>query len=261
MKFFYVFICLCISFQCIHAQSFREAYNSLLERYEYYNEQDVIIAYKKRDIITGEWVYTKISSEERSNSHKSRYAHLEPIETFDANSAYATLAAKEERYNRNVAQIQRKVDELSGNLQSISNEEIRSMALRRWNYRVKRFNKENPKLDYSSSSVTRSVINFFIEQYNDIIEQEREKAREASTSNKTRRYTSASSSDSNYWTTLGQSSPGTMRKEPSTNSSAVRKIQPNDEIYVIKKNFNSSKWSKIRVGNHIGFITTAWLSR
>lgn len=76
------------------AQSVRETYNDIYNRYEYHNSDNELVGYKKKDIITGDWVYTTVSDKSSNNSHRSPYRHLEPVDVFDEDLYFQALIAK-----------------------------------------------------------------------------------------------------------------------------------------------------------------------
>lgn len=82
------------------AQSVRETYNELQERYEYHNSDYELVGYKKKDFITGDWVYTTVSDKSSSNSYSSSYRHLEPVDVFDEDLVFKVLQAKSLRASK-----------------------------------------------------------------------------------------------------------------------------------------------------------------
>lgn len=82
------------------AQSVRETYNELQERYEYHNSDYELVGYKKKDFITGDWVYTTVSDKSSSNSYRSSYRHLEPVDVFDEDLVFKVLQAKSLRASK-----------------------------------------------------------------------------------------------------------------------------------------------------------------
>lgn len=152
-------------------QSQIEKYNSILERYEYY-EGNTLVGFKEYNDILDQWEYTDVTKQDdlKSKPYSSPYRHLEPIDTYDETSVYQALSAKEARYENNVAQIRELINDLTSKLEGFSDLEKRKMAYNRWKRVIEVFNKENEVLDYSSTSIAQSVMNYFTEQFNIIVE-------------------------------------------------------------------------------------------
>lgn len=152
-------------------QTQTEKYNSILNRYEFFDGQKMI-GYKVYNSILDQWEYTDLTKNDNVNDdqpHQSPYRHLQPIQTFNETAVYKTLAIKEERHENNVAQIQQLVNDLSFKLEEISNIQKRELARNEWNRLLENFNSKNSKLDYSSSQRTQSVKDYFIKSFNKII--------------------------------------------------------------------------------------------
>lgn len=151
-------------------QSHIEKYNSILERYEYY-EGNTLVGYKEYNNVMDQWEYTDLAKKNsvESQPYSSPYRNLNPVETYDASSAYQVLAAKEARYESNVSQIKQLVDDLTYRIEDFSDLKKREMVYSRWTDFLEAFNNRTEMIDYSSSRTTQSVMNFFVDGFNRIV--------------------------------------------------------------------------------------------
>ena len=95
----FCFLFLCFSF--VYCQTtFTKKYNSILERYEYFDSSNTLIGYQKYNTIMDVWEYTDLTTTNKTNS--GRYIvhdYGTPRSNFDANLALQALAYRQANYN------------------------------------------------------------------------------------------------------------------------------------------------------------------
>lgn len=146
------------------AQSYTEKYNSLYNRYEYYDSNGKLIGYKKWNSL-----YNRYDIEYLGNNNSSQYNNYNYVQPYDFELMYKALEYKQNRYDNNIQKVQNKANyinklfefftnnigerEISNRIQELSE------LLEDYSKKIKEI--ENARLDYSSSSNTNQVLNIF----------------------------------------------------------------------------------------------------
>lgn len=97
----FIYLLFCIS---SYSQTRTEKYNSLYERYEYFDQNGQMVGYKKYNSLLGQWEYY----ETKTNSTKKYGEYIQPI---DIGLLERTLAAKQARYDQQIAELKRQQKE------------------------------------------------------------------------------------------------------------------------------------------------------
>lgn len=75
-------------------------YNSLQEQWEFYNSNGQMYAYSKHNSLTGETEYVELNSDNNSSSSYKIHDYGEPSSTFDADLALLALNYRQQQYDR-----------------------------------------------------------------------------------------------------------------------------------------------------------------
>src|SRR5690606_22066713 len=142
MKNSLLFCFLFLSFSFVYCQTtYTKKYNSILERYEYFDSSNNLIGYQKYNTTMGVWEYTDITNTNNNNS--GRYIvhdYGTPKSNFDVNLALQALASRQQQQRTNNSQyvdkLFAKFKELQINLNNYSDLEKRELALDIYNKRA-----------------------------------------------------------------------------------------------------------------------------
>ena len=117
------------SFISVDAQKQTKKYNSLQDRYEYYNARGQMTGYEVYNSLQEQWEYYSVKTSSSSN----RYG--EPVSTFDADLAFKVLQAKQQQYDN---QKQKKIEEFEyitrrfDKAFSVNNEKLEELSSKEW---------------------------------------------------------------------------------------------------------------------------------
>jgi hypothetical protein len=152
-----LFLC---SFFFSSAQTMTEKYNSLMNRYEYFNSQGHMVGYKSYDSLMKQWNYYEVTQEQQPQN-----TYVEPINLDYVNKALSTKQAK---LDANVARIDNAVNDIGIKIQNLEIDySIKEIVMATFQNALKTIN--NKKLDYSNNNTTREVINYLYSQVNNEI--------------------------------------------------------------------------------------------
>ena len=145
------------------AQTTTEKYNSLMNRYEYYNSSGNMIGYKTYDSLMKTWNYYDVQQQTQSQSN---YQYVEPVNLKLINQA---LATKQARYDANVQRVQTAINTLRNNVtNSAYSPAVKTNSITEFNEKcVKALN--NQSYDYSSNSQTTEIINWLYNSMNSYV--------------------------------------------------------------------------------------------
>ncbi|RTY89643.1 hypothetical protein [Flavobacterium sp. GT3R68] len=161
MKHLFLFL-LIGSINLISAQSYSEKYNDLYKRYEYFNNQGIMIGYKYYDSLNEVWKYKDLSQSEQST-------YINPI---DINLLEKALSSKQNRYDTNVQRVQNAITDIQSKIWSLSFSDNTKTTINA------RFKNEtlhyinSKKFDYSSNSMTNQVVNYLYSEVKTIENEE-----------------------------------------------------------------------------------------
>ena len=148
-----------------YSQSTIKKYNSLQNRYEYF-ENGRMVGYEKYNSLKKQWEYYSTKKRQTSNSYG------EPISTFDADLAYKVLAKKQAEFDytqglidENIRKLGKKVSDFT---QRISNTELQDEFQRIMNLKGNLYLDDNENKDKLTSPSrfyeTSKDFNYIIEE-------------------------------------------------------------------------------------------------
>jgi len=148
-----------------HSQSTVQKYNSLLNRYEYFDSAGKLIGYKSYNSLMQQWEYYEINS----NKKKSDYGNY--VSPIDLNLVQTTLQNKQERYNRNKQIVFIRLDEIRNKLYDhFQDPQKKKEALRRGTLLYNTINDISDNYDFSNTNKTNELISILNNFYFEIIE-------------------------------------------------------------------------------------------
>lgn len=149
-----------------YSQSYSEKWNSLENRYEYFNSQGYLVGYKSYDNINRQWNYYEVSQ-------KSSY-DIPVTSSINLPLAQKVLASRQEAYDAN----SKKIDDLINTFREALNGSVLSDETKG---RIKqKFNSEylnvmySKKYDFSDTSLTNQVIQWLNKGFEIIVTEEYE---------------------------------------------------------------------------------------
>ena len=150
------------------AQSHSEKYNSLLKRYEYYNDQGQIIGYKIYDIINRQWEYTDLSQT------KSGYDYPPITSSINLPLIQQVMSTKQNQYNSNLSSINNYINELRTLLNNSSfNEESKIKIKQKFNSQY--LEPMHAKgFDFSNYSLTNQILQWLKDGFDNVVFYENE---------------------------------------------------------------------------------------
>lgn len=148
----------------MNSQTVTEKYNSLMNRYEYYNASGNMIGYKTYDNLMNTWNYYDVPQQAQTQSN---YQYVQPINLQLVNQA---LADKQTKYDANTKSVQNAINQLRTNVNnSAYSANVINSAIFAFNEQcVKVLN--NKSYDYSSNSVTTQIINWLYSNMNNFVQ-------------------------------------------------------------------------------------------
>jgi|GEM_PF-1468825 hypothetical protein len=241
-----------------YGQSYTEKYNSVYERYEYYNSNNELVGYKKYDPVYEEWKYTDLTQQRQQR--KSPYADMEPGDTFNEGLAYKVLAGKQARYDANVQDVRNHLEQLQSQFRQYGDYEKQEKALDMFAEVITAFNNNsnNNMVDFSSNNITVDVKNYFTREYNRIINYVNSisdtKTYTDSYQNSTKNRTSSTSFETRF---ISESIDIFLREEPNVMSKEVYKCPKNAVVKVIDT--SNEKYYKVIVNGYSGYVRSGFL--
>jgi hypothetical protein len=247
MKKLILILCLILAFSS-YSQTRTKKYNSLQERYEYF-ENGRMVGYEKYNSLRKQWEYysTKKSS---SNSYSDRQSN------FDVGLARMALEAKQNRYDnekeiveQNMARLSELQTEISEHAYNINDTNKRDQIIELYNEKYKRYyNKKYPNKEafvyvIKSFNLTTAMLNDIVVLYNSSFKEVMSKPE--------KRKTSRSKS---YMTTIKSDviNPK-LRLKPNVNSQVI--YEPNNGEKVEVFNAENETYYSVRIGSYIGYIS------
>ncbi|RZK26880.1 MAG: hypothetical protein EOO43_01445, partial [Flavobacterium sp.] len=159
-----------------YAQTMTEKYNSLMNRYEYFNAQGQMVGYKSYDSLMKQWNYYEVTQPKQPQN-----TYVEPINLDYVNKALSTKQAK---LDANVAKIDNAVNDIGTKIQNLEiDSDIKEIVMYTFQNALKTINSR--KLDYSNNNTTREVLNYLYKQVNDEIALQVKNKQELATTAKT----------------------------------------------------------------------------
>lgn len=160
MKNLFVIFALLFTFLS-NSQTYSEKYNSLYDRFEYYDSDGDLIGYKKWSALNDQWEFFSVKKKSTKNGY------IKPVNLSLINKA---LSTKQKKFERNEKKILDLFDEIIDKLNGYESERHRKIALNLLEKKISTFFELNQNLDYSSDYVTRQVMNKLMGICVDVIE-------------------------------------------------------------------------------------------
>lgn len=165
---FTVLFCINISF----SQSTTEKYNSLMERYEYFDNNGTMIGYKKYNSLMEQWEYYPLNSKTNTNSRYTNSDYIDPYKGTN-DLIYKGLEMKQNKYDYNRKLIADKIYNISEFFNIFyNNQQIPKISQKMGtvNQLYKSFNDGIAQInamnaDLSNTSTTNEILNW-LEQFN-----------------------------------------------------------------------------------------------
>ncbi|MCY1484746.1 hypothetical protein D3C87_74430 [compost metagenome] len=162
MKNFFLFILLFYTLAGV-SQTLTKKYNSLNNRYEYFDSRGNMVGYQYYDNLDRSWKYYEVPQK-----HQSTY--VQPINHNRVNQA---LASKQNRYDANVQKIQNTIEDIANKIMNLEiNEGAKERISERFDIILNNLNASKP--NYSSTASTHNIINWMYDEINKAIKQETE---------------------------------------------------------------------------------------
>lgn len=240
------------------SQSYTEKYNSLQNRYEYFDKYNNMVAYKTYNSYLGQWEYFTIESPKKSS-------YIQPINTKDIDR---TLQVRQNNFDNNDALVRQKVSDIENllnyltfDIKKLTNSAYKDQIMD--NYRLfsatlKAADEAN--LDYSRSSTARQILSYLnpIENKLNIIKTHFD--REITETKPVEKRVVYNNDGYLYKTTFDNPMfKLSLYSEPTMNSTVKYKCPLDAEVYVVD---NSGKtFCKVVVDGYSGFVIKANLKR
>jgi len=164
----FILLLLIFSFSISNAQTSTKKYNSYLERYEYFNNNGVMIGFEKYNSYLEQWEYTDIGI---SNSSSSKYEDI-PVYEPNYNLINKVLAKKEAQYNSRmdaaeqlIAEVANKLNENYQNNTEIQRE-AKIMFSKLFGKVLESLEDRNGKVDVYNNEIYRRFKSGLINSYN-----------------------------------------------------------------------------------------------
>jgi hypothetical protein len=156
-KIFFCFLFLFL-FISVYSQTYTEKYNSLNNRYEFFNSSGSMIGYKFYNSLNQRWETYMTNTSDNST----------PIQNqFNPNLAIKALSIRQGKYDTNLARVNEFIESLKTRLYNSTFDATTVQNIRfRFN---SEFTSQVSKYDLSSSATTQKVIQWLDEGYNHII--------------------------------------------------------------------------------------------
>lgn len=161
-KLFYIsFLWIFLSNNAV-GQDFTEKYNSLHERYEFYDSNNNLIGYKKYNTLYQRWDYYDL----KSNSNV-----IQPINPIDWNLTYQALSIAQQRYDYNKQYVVETITKLLDNIYnnpSLSQNE-KKLLLDSVNNAVNEINSKGSS-NFLDNNVVKRILDYVFQCYNVTVE-------------------------------------------------------------------------------------------
>jgi hypothetical protein len=255
MKTFVLFFFILFNFS-MFSQDLYEKYNDIQNRYEYYDSNNQLVSYKTYNDIMQRWEYHKV---EQRQERRSTYQ--KPVSTYNPDLVHRTLAAKQERYDNNIADITNHLEQLQNQLTEYDDYEKEEKAISMFAEVITAFNNKNSMVDFSSNSTKVDVKNYFTREFNRIIKYVNNMSSKTTYSNNYPNNSTNSKTSSMNFETGFISVPIDifLRAEPNVMSKAVYKCPKKAVVKVVDT--SNEKYYKVVVDGYSGYISSALLKR
>jgi polyisoprenoid-binding protein YceI len=170
MKKIILIACILLAFNSF-SQTSTKKYNTLQERYEYFDQNGRMVGYEKYNSLSEQWEYYSTKKKQRSNNYS------EPVSTFDPDLAIKVLQIRQNQYNnkkkvyeKNKFRIDQQNEDIYKNAYSIKNLKLQKEVIRLYNLRINKFLKNNNRNVLDNYTKTTDFINNKINIYNNCLQ-------------------------------------------------------------------------------------------
>jgi len=234
---------LLFSFISVDAQRQTKKYNSLQDRYEYYNARGQMTGYEVYNSLQEQWEYYSVKTSRSSNKYG------EPQSTFDADLAiFALSTAEKNRANKmdNHNRFKNTIERIKNHIDNIENNEVRNNVIEAYNKKVANLNKADYNQMLQSTQATTNRINYNIETYNRLYNQAinnyKAKVRDSKTVN---------------YTTFISSTMSRLRNKPNVNGSVIYEPTKGERVDVLQK--ITDNYYKVKINGYYGYIAKSYI--
>jgi len=160
MKKLFLLLILQICLQS-NAQTLTEKYNSIMNRYEYFDSEGKLVGYKVYDNLGAQWKYYD-SSKTKNNPTNS---YIQPI---NLNLLNKSLSSIQQRYNLNTTKVQEAINDIATRITNLKLEaDTYEIVKFRFDKSLEYLNSQ--KFDYTKNVVTQNAIKYLYDQVNNEI--------------------------------------------------------------------------------------------
>jgi polyisoprenoid-binding protein YceI len=153
------------------SQTSTKKYNTLQERYEYFDQNGRMVGYEKYNSLSEQWEYYSTKKRQRTNNYS------DPVSTFDPDLAIKVLQIKQNQYDnkkrvyeKNKLRINQQNEDMYKNAYSIENLKLQKEVIRLYNLRINKFLKDNNLNVLDNYAKTTDFINNKINIYNNCLQ-------------------------------------------------------------------------------------------
>lgn len=244
----------------LYSQTYTEKYNSINNRYEYYNSSGYMIGYKQWSSINNQWEYYSINNK-RTKTDYGKY--VQPVNLELANKA---LSSRQNSYDRNITRVSNHIEQLNANLFNYFSDDKnnRNNAMRRWSNGIQEFWTFN--IDYSSTSKTQNAISLLNNSYYQFIDDfeniYRESNADYNINSVSREVNNVAPQNYIFKCRLKYNFGVNVKSEPHYKATRVTQVYKTNTIYVIEEDVRSNKnFDYIYVNGSYGYILGAELDK
>ncbi|SDF50917.1 hypothetical protein [Epilithonimonas hungarica] len=159
------------------SQSVVEKYNTIYNRYEYFDSQGNMIGYKGYNNLTRQWEYYDTKA-----TQKQPYQYREPAKV-DLNSTFNAASTLQNRYDNNTQLVQNTINIIDSKINNLDISENDKNIIHNSFSKAISKNLNGQNFNYSSSSETNRIINWLYDTINTITENTINSSKRTSNSN------------------------------------------------------------------------------
>ncbi|MCT4142357.1 hypothetical protein [Elizabethkingia anophelis] len=243
------------------SQSVTEKYNSIYNRYEYYNSSGNIIGYKKYNNLSRQWEYYDLNKTQYERQPRQYGDYIQP---YNLDLIERALQQKQRKYDVNFQYVKSKIDNIINDIRSWNvDSSTKSEIIKRFGDAISE-NLGSRDIDYSSNEETSVVMDWLYNTLESIVTS-----------------TSSSKNNNNYSSTSHNNSMAMANKTekitPTKTYKGVQKVYTNSSItdkpsmgdgeiqlgtaiantVTVLEKYNE-KFYKVKSGNIVGYLWSGW---
>lgn len=145
------------------SQSVVEKYNTIYNRYEYFDSQGNMIGYKGYNNLTRQWEYYDTKA-----TQKQAYQYREPAKV-DLSSTFNAVSTLQNRYDNNTSRVQNTINTIDSNIDNLDVSQSDKNSIHKAFSQAISKNLNGQNFNYSSTNETNRIINWLYDTINNII--------------------------------------------------------------------------------------------